>query len=925
VYVDSSTILAVELVGRPVERERLVSLLGYAAQGLSAVLVVEGEAGVGKTVLLDDLVATAASRGVSTFRLVGLEPETPLGYAALHRLLQPFRSDIERLPEPQRDALRSALGLIGSSPPDRFLVGLGVLTLLADAASAAPLLVVIDDANWLDQESLVVLGFAARRLHAEGVVMVFAVRAPSGLPAELFGLPEMVVGGLAEDASLALLAALTEAGVARHVGARLAVELRGNPLALVEVVRELSPGQMAGGESLPDPLPVGAALQGVFDRRVARLAPSSRVLLALAAAEPTAPPSQLWRASARLGIDPDAAAFDVGDVLEVTGDAIVFRHPLARAAAYRATPAGLRRQVHQTWAAVADEGTGRDRVAWHLANAAASPDDGVAARLEEAAEQVRARGGYAATATFLSRAADLSVDPVLKARRYVAAASAELTAGAPQRAAALLDQAERGALAEADRLRAERLQADLAYAMGGTPTDQFLAAGRSSMPIDPAFGRETVLRALEFAIYAGRNVFAPAASTARQILAGAPIATPPLTSVDGLLYGLLERDRSSEAAPLFRGALDALRERSLADESRLPWMPLGTMAAVDLLDLDAKADLVTEYARIARERGALATLPVALINVADACVYQGRYAVAEAALAESRSVSVALGSQHQDADRPGLADVSVLASRGHHDEAWALGRAVAAALSSVGAAGGVSHVRLWLAVLEIAFGNYGEALDLATYVFEEDLLAWGTPVLPNLVEAAVRSDKADMAERALARLEERVEASGALWGLGLLARSRALVSAADWAEQHYRDAIDLLERTTAAPDLARAHLLYGEWLRRERRRREARHHLRRAYDMFGGMGAEAFARRARIELNATGERARQRQAGTETALTPQEAQIAGLVTEGLTNRDIAARLFVSPATVEYHLRKMFRKLGVSSRTQLAGAMAAGGP
>jgi DNA-binding CsgD family transcriptional regulator len=913
------------LVGRSMEREVLAGLLARAAEGFSGALVLRGEPGVGKTALLDHAAAVAAAGGIRTSRLTGVESETQLGYAALHRFLLPFRGQLERLPTPQRDALRSTFGLVAGPPTDRFLVALGVLTLLADVASEAPLLCVVDDAHWLDPESAVVLGFAARRLHAERVVLVFADRVPPDQQSALSGIPELPIGGLGGRAAMELLSSITSGKLDLSVGTRIVTETGGNPLALVELPKELLPEQLAGSAALPEPLPAGDTMQRVFSPRLSRLPPEARLLVAVAAAEPTAPQPVLWQVARQLGVDAEAVAPVVKDLVEFTPQ-VVFRHPLVRSAAYHLTPLSQRRLIHEALADASEAGEEPDRVAWHRGIAALGPDDAVAARLEQAAGRARERGGFAATATFLSRAAELSADEGLRATRLLAAAEAELAAGAPDRAGALLNRARAGPVTELQAGTALRLSGDIGLATGqlADAPSQLLAAARSLTPIDATLGRRTLLRALEAGNYAGRRALEDVRAAAAEIQPGASATNPPLSIVDRLLSGLLHRlaGEYRQAAPLLRGAVAELQDETVPEDLRLPWMRLGTMAATELLDYEAKAAVAAEHVRLARRRGALTALPRALISMGDAYLREGRFALADDAHAEGRQIAAATGNP----GLPGqivLPDLALLAWRGHEAKA----RAIAAeATDDVNRrlGSGLSLVRARLTVLELGLGNYRDALRHAQYACREDVLAWGTYVLPELAEAAVRCSEPGLAQQAADRLAARAQASGASWGLGLSARCRALVARDADAEELYQEAVALLGATRARPDLARAHLVYGEWLRRQRRRRDARYQLRTAYDMLADMGAEAFAERARIELAATGERARKRSPGTADELTPQEAQIARLVSQGATNRDIASQLFIGPATVDYHLRKAFRKLGVTSRTQLARTISADG-
>src|SRR5271165_1400980 len=490
----------VPLFGRSTERELLGQLLARCAEELSAALMLRGEPGTGKTALLDDTAAAATARGMRIARLTGVEPETQLGYAALHRLLLLFPEYLERLPGQQRDALRVAFGLAAGPSPDRFLVALAVLTLLAEEASEEPLVCIVDDAQWLDPESAVVLAFAARRLQAERIVLLFAIRPGEGQSTAFTGLPELPVGCLAEDDAAGLLDCLTEGRLNPAVGMRLITGTGGNPLALIELVRELSPAQLAGAVALPDPLPASSSLERLFSHRTSQLAADTRLLLALAAAEPTASRDLLWRAAGQLGIDPDtAASADIGELVTF-GSPVAFRHPLVRSVTYHGTPPAQRRLIHRVLAA---ESRQQERVAWHLAMAVTEPDADVADKLERAAEEARERGGYAATATFYSRSAELSVDKEERARRLLAAAEAELTAGAPDRAAALLDQVSAGPATAVQAGLTDRLRGQLSLATGQLTRApaQLLAAARTLTPIDATIGKQTLLQALEAANY----------------------------------------------------------------------------------------------------------------------------------------------------------------------------------------------------------------------------------------------------------------------------------------------------------------------------------------------------------------------------------------------------------------------------------------
>ena len=911
------------LVGRSVEREALGGVLARGAGGFGGALVLRGGAGVGKTALLDETAAAAAAAGMQTFRLPGVEAEAQLRYAGMHRFLLPFAEHVGRLPAPQRDALRSTFGLVAGPPANRFLVALAVLTLLEEVASQAPLVCVVDDVQWLDPESAVLLGFVARRLAAEPVMLLFAVREAAGQAPALAGVPELAIGGLDDDAALDLLASVAPGWLSPAVGARILAETGGNPLALVEVAGELSLGQLAGSEVLPEPLPVTGSLEEAFGRRLRQLPAEARLLLAVAAAEPACSQALLWRAAAELGIDPETAGTaDLSDLAEIAPQ-VVFRHPMMRSVAYHSTPPRQRRLIHQALAAAGDAGQQPDRVAWHLANAANQPDEAVAGQLEQAAERARHRDGHAAAVALLSRAAELSVNRDLRAGRLLAAAEAALTAGQPNRASALLEEAARLPGDPLARARATRLQGAVRFAAGqaGEASTILLAAARTFEPIDARTAREVLLEAFEAALSAGwtlrQAALADVARTARAIPGP---SDPGASATDLLLDGFAARVATGYTAgvPSLRRAIAKLRAGELGAEEGMCRLRLGCLAAEELWDDQAQHALATRCVQLARHSGAPMILAVALSELsAVAEVSAGRLDAARACTAEGREIPAATANPGMAGTASG-AEMFELAWRGREQDARRL--AAAAARQSARADRGSQDIftQHGLAVLELGLGNYQAALRSALAVYEADAPPAGTLVLPNLVEAAARSGETELAHAAVARLADRALAAGTELALGLLARSRALL--AGDAENLYQEAIGHLKQCTAAPQLARAHLVFGEWLRRQRRRCDAREQLRTAHDMFASMGAEAFAERARVELLATGEHARQRTAGTQDELTAQEAQIARLVSQGESNRDIAAQLYISPATVEYHLRKVFRKVGVASRTQLARTM-----
>lgn len=909
-----------DLVNRSRELDLLTGLLARAAEGTSAAVVVRGEPGIGKTALLDALSARAVTMGMPVARVTGVECEAPLGYAALHRLLLPFPGLVERLPARQREALRSTFGLVAGPPPDRFLVALGVLTLLAEAASQTRLLCIVDDAQWLDVESAAILGFVARRVQAEGIVMVFADRELSQEP-QFPGLPEIVISGLDDDDAAALLSVTTAGALSPDVVSRLIGEGGGNPLALIELVGELTQAQLAGEVSLPDPLPAAGSLQQMFGRRLGRLSQGARLLLAAAAAEPTASDNILWRVAQRLDVDAGLAAAEMTGLAEFD-TAVTFRHPLVRSVAYHSVPAVRRRMIHRILAEVSDASVEPDRVAWHLAMAAAGPDEELATRLSDVAGRAMERGGYAATTAFLARAAELSADPWLHTDHLLAAAEAALTAGRLVQARAMLDQAESAATSDEHRATLLRLAGHVSFATGrtGDAARQLLAAARQLLPADSRLGRRTLLAALIAANYTRGGALEQVRAFAAGVAETPVDLRDPSSAADCLLLGFLHRlsGTPKRSAPLLRAALGHLSDPATPDVNRMS-MPVffSALAAWELFDESATPELVEKYIKSARRAGALTSLPVTLIVLAGSLIYQGRFGEAREACAEGRALSEATGA-------PGLpfmvssVELALLCWRGRELEARDRAASITAALDRLeeDARQGFLYPLYYLTVLDLGLGLYREAYDRAHPVMEDDRLGNGTLVLPDFIEAAVRCHELPVAQQALSRLEGRARASGAQWGLGRLACCQALL-AGDAAEPLYHQAIDLLEPSGILTDLARTRLLYGEWLRRQRRRRDASVQLGRACDMFTEMGASGFAARARAELRATGERTCKRDREIPQVLTSQEAQIARLVTQGATNREVAAQLFISPATVEYHLRKIYRKLDVTSRTQLA--------
>jgi DNA-binding CsgD family transcriptional regulator len=880
-------------------------------------LVVRGEAGVGKSALLR-AVAPQAS-GFRVAKIAGVESEMELPFAGLHQLCAPMLDRLDGLPPPQQRALRVALGLASGDPPDRFLVALGALTLLSETAEEEPVVCFIDDAQWLDGASRQVLGFVARRLLAEPVAIVFAVREPSS-DTELAGLPELLLGGLDDEDSRSLLSTVIPGRLDERVRDRIVAETRGNPLALLELPRGLSARQLAGGFGVPELLPLSGRIEESFLRRLEELPQDTRLLLLVAAAEPVGEPALMWRAATRLGIPSTAIEPAARTGLLDVGAQVRFRHPLVRSTVYRSASDDERQNAHQALAEVTDAELEPDRRAWHRAQATRGPDEDVAGELEQSAGRAQARGGIAAAAAFLGRAADLTVDPARRAERMLAAAQVNLQAGAFDEALGLLAAAEAGPLDEFGRARLDLLQAEVAFAQnrGSDAPLLLLAAARKFETLDARLSRETYLEAWSAALFAGRLASSSSLHEVSRAVGTAPQPPEPPRPSDLLMDGfaLVFTEGRGTAAPVLQRATQAFAGSNASVEEVLRWGWLATAAAVFLWDYDTCLAIANRQVQLARESGALEVLAVGVNVLGQATSLGGDFTRSAQLMAEADAVT--------EATRTRVAPYGALVLagfRGREVEATELIDATIKDATAGGQGTAVQYAHWSNAVLMNGLGRYEEALEAAIEASDDTpelfVAMWA---LSEQIEAAGRTGNTELAERALARLREHTEASDTDWALGIEARSRALLADGEAADGLYREAIERLGRTRLRPDLARARLLHGEWLRRENRRADARDQLRDAHEAFVSMGAEAFAERARRELLATGEKVHSRRSGTRDELTPQEEQIARLARDGLTNPEIGAQLFLSPRTVEWHLRKVFTKLEVSSRRQLRSAL-----
>ena len=907
------------LFGRQSECDALDGLLAQVRVGGSAVMVLRGEAGVGKTALLDYVVAVAGDLRV--VRVAGIESEMELPFAALHQMCASVLDCLGRLPGPQRDALGTAFGLRAGPAPDHFLTGLAVLSLLAEAAADRPLVCVIDDAQWLDRASAQVLAFAARRLLAESVLAILATREPDR---DLHGLPELVVEGLRRADALELLASAVRWPLDERVAEQIVADTRGNPLALLELPSGVSPGQLAGGFGLPQALSMAGRIEESFLQRVDALPAATRLLLVVTAADPAGDPALVWRAAGRLGIPAAAAAPAAEAGLAEIGARVRFRHPLVRSAVYRSASLAERQDVHRALADMTDPVADPDRRAWHRAQAAPGPDEDVAAELERAAGRAQDRGGLAAAAAFLERAAGLSVDPVRRAGRALAAAAAAaaaaVRAGAFGTALALLGMAEVGPLDELQRAHADLVRAQLAFVSdrGSDAPPLLLQAARRLERIDIGLARATYLDTINAAMFAG-HLAGPGAGVVEVSRAArsAPPAQGPPRPHDLLLDGLAANfsEGYRPGLPLLQRALVRYGHQMPAEEE-LRWLWLACIAALHVWD-DGKWDVLSRrHVELARQVGALGELPLALSSRVYLLLFAGELAAAASLTEEARAATEATGSNLAPY---GALGVAVL--RGQETEASALIRATGRDVALRGEGIGVTLTKWANAVLYNGLGRYERALTAAEHGSQDPnelgLAAWS---MVELIEAAARTGQPGRAAGSVRFLTEITSAAGTDWALGIQARSRALLTDGDSAEQQYLEAIERLGRTRVRIELARAQLVYGEWLRRENRRVDARAQLRTAHEMFVSMRADGFGERARRELLATGETVRKRTVDTRDELTAQERQVAWRARDGYSNSEIGAELFLSPRTVEWHLRGVFTKLGISSRRQLRAAL-----
>jgi DNA-binding CsgD family transcriptional regulator len=903
------------LLGRLPERAALSQLLDAARAGRSGVLVMRGEPGIGKTALLEHAIESAA--GLRVARVAGVESEMELAFAALQQLCAPMLDKLEGLPDPQREALGIAFGLKTGTAPDRFLVGLAALSLLSEVAEQQPTLCVIDDAQWLDRASAQALAFVARRLMAEPVALVFATREPGE---EFGGLPELLVGGLSDGDAGELLGSVVRGPLDERVRDRLVAEARGNPLALLELPRGVTPAQLTGGFGVPG---APGRIEDNFRRRLEALPGATQRLMLVAAAEPAGEPALMWRAAELLGSGAGAVAPAADAGLLAIGERVTFRHPLVRSAVYRAASPPERRAAHQALAAATDPEADPDRRAWHRAQATLGPDEEVASELEHSAGRAQARGGLAAAAAFLERSAALTLDPARRAERALAAARARYQAGAFGKALDLLAAAEAGPLDQFARARADLLRGQIAFSSGHgrDAPPLLLKAARQLEPLDARLARETYLDALAAATFTGRLALGGGMREVAEAARAAPPPPGPPRAPDLLLDGLalLICEGFPTGAPVLRQAVSAFRDADLSSEEGLRWLWLACRAAQTVGDHASWDVLSDRQLTLARDAGALMALPMAFNVRSGAHVFAGEFTEAASMVAQAEAVTEVTGSSIAP-----YGALTLAVYRGREVQTAQLIKTATDDAERRGEGAALAFVQWADAVMCNSLGRYDEAMAAAQRASDDSpAVRFAIWALVELIEAAVRSAVPERAADALQRFSDIAHACETDWALGAEARSRALVSDGEDAENLYREAIDRFGRTRLRVELGRAHLVYGEWLRRQRRRRDAGDQLSRAYEIFDSAGAAAFAERARIELRASGGQAREHAIETRDPLTAQEAVIARLAGDGASNPEIAAQLFISRATVAYHLRKVFTKLGVSSRSQLAPALPAG--
>jgi DNA-binding CsgD family transcriptional regulator len=909
------------LRGRGRECAQIDALTQNASRGTGGSLIFRGEAGIGKTTLLD--YAAAGRPGFHVARISGVESEVELPYAALHQLCGKMLHLADRLPAPQADALGIALGQQSGEVPDRFHVSLALLGLLSEAAREQPMLCLIDDAQWIDQPSLFALGFAARRVDADSLAFVFTTRESIS---SMAGIYEVSVEGLPDTEARELLASVVPGQLDERVRDQIIAETRGNPLALLELPHGLNREELAGGFGFPKPAALSSRLEEGFLRRVRGLPPPTQLLLLLSAAEPLGDPGLLRRAGRDLGItDRDSVAAEAEGLFQIRARA-TFRHPLVRSAIYRAAPEDERHRVHRALADATDPDADPDRRVWHRAHATSGPDDVLANELERSASRAQGRGGPSAAAVFLERAAALASDRVRRATLIISSAELHYDAGSYRAASDLLTGVNVEPLAEFHQVRVERLQSRLLLGTqaSSAASRQLMQAARRFESHDIEVACDTYLDAFVAASTVGASSVGDTWLELAQSIRALPALGESARATDVLLAGLAMQVTDGYAAgiPLLQRALRMLlddprsvQERSSRDKGGLLWF--GCRVAANIWDQELLFQLANRMLSSARTSASVTLRAQIASDAAHVALLKGDLSLSRTLSDETTVMRTAAGLPPWFM-RQGPLALAAWQGRAHSfDGIRTASRTVDGTEQAMWSS--INHCTA--ATLYNGLGRYDEAFAEAAQGSERaGDLSWAMWCLPELVEGAARTGQPDVAASALGRLRQLTAPAATDWGLGIEARCRALISEGDVADEAFREAVERLGRAGVVAHLGRAHLLYGEWLRRQNRRIDAREQLRNARDVFLSMGAEAFTTRAERELQATGEKIRKRANDTQAQLTAQERQVAELARDGFSNGEIGAQLFISPRTAEYHLHKIFAKLGITSRTQLNRAL-----
>ncbi|MFB7719775.1 AAA family ATPase [Nocardia sp. NPDC056100] len=900
-----------QLVGRSAELDEIAGLIASTRNGLGQALCLMGDPGIGKTALLDAAIARAT--GFLVLRLNGYEIEQSLPYAGVQRLLAQFDAEPDELPEHEREALAVAAGHHAGPVPDRFLVGRALLGLLALTARRRPVVCAIDDAQWMDRESLDALGFAARRLHADAVLVLFAARPDADVDVHLGGITAQPVPELERAGAIELLTTLLGVRFDPRVAAGIVDAVGGNPLALTDLANDTDPRQLADSTFAPHPPGAGQRLERLYQRQVRDLPPATQQWLLVAAAESTGDLRLLDAAAADLGIDENAGEAADSAGLVIIDRSVRFRHPLIRAAVYGAAPGADRRRVHAALARAAADSASTDVHAWHAAEAAPRPDDRVAALLLAAAARAGQRGGLLSRASLLRRAAELTTDPALRREHLLDAAEAAAEAGAAQRALDLLDRIEDTADSDPVATGRELMLRASAAIFLIDPQRMPEAHSQLATAADLFHGRDAqreqlaLLRAFDAVLPVERLRRGSTLAELGERMRSAAAVREGVTATVLAGVAALILDPYATAVEPIRAAVAAMAE--LDDERILVFGTAGVALTTALWDERARDRHLEQGERIAVAHGALRALDIYLWMRSLSDVDRGDMSTAGRTIERVRETRRAMGFSAEN-----VINSSYLAWTGAPYE---LIEQLAEATLAAGVGGVYSATMHALAVRDLADGRYDVAYDKLASLRQHAFLQAGLRYLPEFVEAAVRSGHLDEAVEVTGQLVAMAAANRTAWARGIGARCLALIDETPSAEHHFNAALAILATTDTPGDLDRAHLLYGEWLRRRRRRKAASIQLRRARDGFERAGVIAFAERARRELAALGEQPESpRQPTAHDGLTVQESQVATLAAGGATNAEIAATLFLSPSTVDYHLRKVFRKLGISSRRQL---------